>query len=253
MTRLISVVSGKGGVGKTTLTTNLGIALTDMGYNVLVLDANLTTPNLSMHLGFPLFPVTIHDVLKGRADIFDAIYEYENGMKFIPAGIGINDLKGVDARDLANSIINLIGNIDIILIDSAAGLGREALSAVEASDEVLIITNPDLPSVTDALKAVKLSEKVGAKVLGVIVNRVKNKSHELSLPDIEDMLGLDIIEHIPESEMVQLAISKRKPIVHHNPRDITSQRVIKIAHSLVGSEYHISEPWYERLLKFLKK
>ena len=197
MTRIITIVSGKGGVGKTTMTTNIGVVLADLGYNVLVLDANLTTPNMSMHLGVPLFP--------------------------------------------------------IILSESAAGLGREALSAIEASDEVLVITNPDLPAVTDALKAVKLAEKIGARVLGVVVNRVKNKKHELSIPDIEDMLNLEVIQQIPESEYVQMSIAKRKPIVHNKPNDPASHRIKKIAHGLVGSEYEITEQWFDRLFKFLKK
>ncbi|MBS3051549.1 MAG: P-loop NTPase, partial [Candidatus Aenigmarchaeota archaeon] len=72
MTRIIAVVSGKGGVGKTTMVANIGTALSKLGKNVIILDANLTTPSLGMHLGVPLYPVTLHDVLKGRANIKDA-------------------------------------------------------------------------------------------------------------------------------------------------------------------------------------
>ena len=142
MTRIIACVSGKGGAGKTTLVANLGIALARMGKDVTVIDANLTTPNLGLHLGVPLSPITIHDVLKGKANIAQAIYRHESGLKVIPAGIALKDLKGVDARDLSTAILDLLGNTEIVLIDAAAGLGREALAAVEASDEMLLITNP---------------------------------------------------------------------------------------------------------------
>src|SRR3989344_7937334 len=124
MTRLICVCSGKGGVGKTFLTANLGVALAEFGKDVAIVDANLTTPNLGLHMGIPLYPVTLHDVLKGNAKISDAIYEHESGLKIIPAGLSLKDLRGVDARDLSNAVIDLLGTIDIVILDASAGLGR---------------------------------------------------------------------------------------------------------------------------------
>ena len=101
MTRIIGVVSGKGGVGKTTMVANVGTALAKMGKDVIVLDANLTTPSLGMHLGLPLYPVTIHDVLKGRASIKDAIYVHDSGLKIIPAGISLRDSRQTRSTSLA--------------------------------------------------------------------------------------------------------------------------------------------------------
>src|SRR3989338_11517016 len=122
MTRIIAIVSGKCGVGKTTLVANLGAALAGMGKDVIVLDANLTTPNLGIHLGVPLFPVTLHDVLKGRAHIRDAIYDHESGLRVVPAGISLRDLRGVDAKDLPTALLDLLGHADIILVDGAGWL-----------------------------------------------------------------------------------------------------------------------------------
>ncbi|RLI96730.1 MAG: septum site-determining protein MinD [Candidatus Aenigmatarchaeota archaeon] len=251
MTRIISIVSGKGGAGKTTLTANLGASLAKMGYDVVVIDANLTTPNLGMHLGIPLSPATFHDVLKGKVTIEDATYQHESGLRIIPAGIGINDLKGVDARDIPAALLDLIGKADIILIDAAAGLGREALAAIEASDEVIIVTNPDLPSVTDALKAVKLAEELGVKVTGVVLNRVKKKKHEMKDKDISAMLdNVPIIAKIPEDELVQQAISVRTPVVQHSPNAFVSQKINKLAANIVGEDIEIRKPWYQRLFNF---
>jgi septum site-determining protein MinD len=129
MTRIIGVVSGKGGVGKTTMVANIGAALAKLGKDVIVLDANLTTPSLGMHLGLPLYPVTIHDVLKGKASIKDAIYVHESGLRIVPAGISLRDMRGVDSKDLPNALLDLIGSTDIILLDASAGFGREALAA----------------------------------------------------------------------------------------------------------------------------
>ena len=254
MTRIVSCVSGKGGAGKTTIVANLGIALAKLGKDVVVLDGNLTTPNLGLHLGVPLYPTTLHDVLKGRASIKDAIYRHETGLKIIPAGIGLKDLKGVDARDLPTALLDLLGNTEIVLIDAAAGLGREALAAVEASDELLLITNPDLPSVTDALKAAKLAEQLGTKVLGLVINRKANKPHEMKTSQIAGMLdNIEVLAEIPEDVSVQEAIAKRIPAVHHNPKARASRELQRLAAKLVGIEIPEEKQWHHKFFGFLMR
>ena len=252
MTRIIAVCSGKGGAGKTTITANLGASLAEMGKDVVVLDANLTTPNLGMHLGMPLYPVTLHDVLKGKASINDAIYEHEKGLKIIPAGISLRDLRGVDARDLPNTMLDLLGNTDIVLVDTAAGLGREALSALEAADEILLVTNPEMTSVTDALKAVKLSEQVGTKPIGVVVNKRKGKSHEMSSDDIQLMLdGLEIVGEIPDDIDVQKSVAVRRPVVYNIPNSDAAYNIRKLASTVVNEEFTEKLPFKKRMMKFL--
>ncbi len=237
MTRIIACISGKGGAGKTTMVANLGVALAKMGRDVTVLDANLTTPNLGLHLGVPLSPVTIHDVLKGKARISQATYRHESGLKIIPAGIALKDLKGVDARDLSTVILDLLGNTEIILIDAAAGLGREALAAVEAADELLLITNPDLPAVTDALKAAKLAEQMGTNITGVIINRKSGKQHEMANEEILSMLdSYTLLGEVSEDANVQRALSRRSPVVNHEPNSVAAKQIRRIAGRIVGVE-----------------
>ena len=255
MTRIIACVSGKGGAGKTTLVANLGIALAKMGKDVTVLDANLTTPNLGLHLGVPLSPVTIHDVLKGKANIAQAIYRHESGLKIIPAGIALKDLKGVDARDLSTAILDLLGNTEIVLIDAAAGLGREALAAVEAADEMLLITNPDLPAVTDALKSAKLAEQLGTNVTGIVINRKSGRRHEMAREEILSMLdGYQFLGEISEDEEVKNALSKRIPVVHHKPDATASREIKRVAARLIGIELPEEKPKLsKRFLGFFRR
>jgi len=252
MTRIIAVASGKGGAGKTSVTANLGAALAHMGYETIVLDGNLTTPNLGMHFGIALYPTTLHDVLKGKAHIRDAIYKHKSGLKIIPAGISLNDLRGVDARDLPNAMLDLLGMADIVLVDVAAGLGREALSAIESSDEMIVVTNPELPTVTDALKAVKLAQKVGTKVTGVILNRVKGHKHEMSDKDVQSMLeGISIIGRIPEDEAFHLSLKKKNPVVFCKPYSQSGKELRRISAGIVNLDQNMFEeektPWYKRL------
>lgn len=255
MTRIIAVVSGKGGVGKTTMVANLGTALSNLGRNVIILDANLTTPSLGMHLGVPLYPVTLHDVLKGRANIKDAVYKHESGVKIIPAGLSLRDMRGVDSKDLPNALLDLLGSAEIIIIDAAAGLGREALAAIEAADEMLIVTNPEISAVTDALKAVKIAEQLGTHTTGFVVNRVSGKSHEMSEKDILSMLDhVPYLGQVPEDLAVQKAISARVPVVRHSPSAKASSEIMNIAASLVGEETRLQRvtPWYRKMFPFIR-
>lgn len=237
MARVICVSSGKGGVGKTTVTANLGLALTELGYRTMVVDANLTTPNLGFHLGVPLFPKTLHDVLKGEARIEEAIYYHPSGLQVVPAGISIEDLKGTRADKLSKAVLSLIGDHDIVFLDGAAGLGKEPLAGFEAADELLVITNPNLPAVTDALKAIKISEELGTHVLGIVVNKVKGHGSELTLQDVEAILGYPVIAQIPNDERMDIALAAKSPIVTHAPNSPASTELRKLAASLVGVQW----------------
>ena len=237
MTRLMIITSGKGGVGKTTLSSNLAAALTDFGENVIVMDANLTTPNLGLHLGMHLTPNTLHNVLKGESRLKDAIYPHPYGFKVIPASLGLKDLEGVDVGRLTEISLNLIGKADYVIMDCAAGLGREAISALSASDEVIIVTNPDLPSVTDALKVLSIAKKTNVKIIGVVINRVRGNLFELDRDEIENMLKVQVISEIPEDPNVALSVAAKKPLIGFLPNSPAAVEITKLAARLSGRKY----------------
>lgn len=244
------ITSGKGGVGKTTLVSNLASALTKLGQNVIAVDANLTTPNLSLHLGLHLVPNTLHDVLRGDAPLKNSIYPHPLGFKVIPGSMNVNDLIGVDPSKISSVLLNLLGKSDFILTDCAAGLGREAITAIQATDEVILITNPDLPSVVDGLKAIKLAEANDKKIIGVVVNRVGRKKHELNRIKIEEILNYPVLVEIPEDRNVSKAIAQKLPVVDYAPSSPASVAVQLLAHKLVGEEFLFRVP---RRFLFLEK
>ncbi len=237
MTRFICVASGKGGVGKTTVVSNLAASLAKLNKKVMVIDGNITTPNIGFHLGMPLSPVTLHDVMRGEARIRDAVYRHDSGFFVLPAGISFDEMRGVDPAVLTDVAANLSGAVDLIILDSAAGLGREAQSAMDASEEVILVTNPDLPSVADALKALKIAESKNKKISGVVLNRVAGKSHELTKKEVENMLSLPVSAAIPEDVSIPISISRRRPVVHNSPNSPASQELTRFAHSILGLEY----------------
>src|SRR3990167_7922052 len=100
MSKLITITSGKGGVGKTTTSINLGAALNGFGKEVVIVDANLTTPNIGLHLGAPIVPISLNHVLSGKAKVSEAIYEHESGTKIIPSSLSINELRKINHSKL---------------------------------------------------------------------------------------------------------------------------------------------------------
>ncbi|MEM5766312.1 MAG: cell division ATPase MinD [Candidatus Aenigmatarchaeota archaeon] len=237
MTRTILITSGKGGVGKTTLTSNLASALSLLGEDVVAVDTNLTTPNLGLYLGMHFAPVTLHDVLKGESKLKDAIYPHPFGFKIVPASMGVDDLTGADPSRLYEVVLDLIGKTNFILLDSAAGLGREATSALQATEEVLVITNPNLPSVADALKTVRLAERLEKKIIGVVANRVRKKEYELTKNEIEEMIGHPVLAQIPEDNNVAKAIFSKMPVVNYSPHSPAAMEFKRLACFLTGRPF----------------
>ncbi len=230
-------MGGKGGTGKTTLTSNLASALVELGQDVIAVDANMTTPHLGLQTGLHLTKNSLHHVLKGQAKLKDAIYPHPLGFKVIPGSLNMNDLEGVDIGKLPEVTMNLVGKTDYVLIDSAPTLGREATSAIGAVEEVLLVANPDLPSVTDALKTAKIAEKLNKKIIGVVVNRVKKKRHELRRSEIEEILEYPVIAEVPEDRWVHASGVVKHPVVGMSSESLAADEFRRVAHFLVGKQF----------------
>lgn len=233
MTRIIALASGKGGVGKTFLTANLAYALAELGEEVIAVDANLSTPHLGLHLGMQFAPITLHDVLKG-SNLKDALYPHPFGFKVLPGSLSLMDLQEVDVGKLPEIMLNLIGKYDYILLDSAPGLGRESISSISSTQEILIVANPDMPSVLDASKIAKLASSIHKQIAGIVLNRVGRKSFELSREKVEEITGFPVLVEIPEDPYVSKSIFMRRPLLEIYPDSSASIEVKRLAHMLEG-------------------
>ena len=252
MTKIIVITSGKGGVGKTTTAINLGAAINYFGGNVLVIDANLTTPNIGIHLGSPEVPISLNHVLLGKADSCEAIYEHHSGLRIMPSSLSVKDLNKIKPTKLKSLKKDLSKLADYIIVDSAAGLGEEALSAVDLSDELIIVTNPEMPAVTDALKLIKLAEQKRKAITGVIVTRVRKNKSEMQPEEVKDMLGSPILGMIPEDIALQEALKEKDALIHTHPRSTPARAYKEIAANLIGTEYDSNKD-KDRLMKRLLK
>ncbi|MBS3086575.1 cell division ATPase MinD [Candidatus Pacearchaeota archaeon] len=248
MSKIIVIASGKGGVGKTTTAINLAAAMNYFGRDVLVIDGNLSTPNVGIHLNAPEVPVNLNHVLKGEAEPFEAVYEHDSGVKVIPASLSIKELKRTRPEKMKDFKKDFKKIAEYVIVDCAAGLGNEATCAIELADEVIIVTNPEMPAITDALKAVKFAEQLKKPVRGVIVTRVKKDDIELSPEVVREMLETSILGMIPEDDAVRKSISVKNAVVHSHPKSKASRAYKEIAANLLKIKYD-SDKDRENLLK----
>ena len=242
MTRVICVASGKGGVGKTTMTANLGVALSTYGERTIVLDADVAMANLELILGMEGKSVTLHDVLSGEAPIEDAIYEGPGGVKVVPAGISLEGLRKIRLDRLEEALEVLVEDTDVLLIDAPAGLEKDALAAIAAAQEMILVTTPEVPSISDALKTKIIASKLGVDIIGVVINREQHDRTFLTLNEIETILEVPVIAVIPDDPEVSRAAAYGEPIIVKNPKSPTSNAIMQLAADMIGEEYQPIEP-----------
>lgn len=233
----IGVLSGKGGVGKTTLVANLGIALTKhFNQNLIIFDGNITASHLGLHLGlYEDLPVTLADILQKGVSVSYATYIHPStGIRLLPAPL--NGL-GLKLTKVGSVIKKLKKDYDLVLIDTAPGLGREVISVIKHLDKAIVITTPDLPAVTDALKSIKLLEKCGVQIVGLVVNRFTGSKYELLPSEIESTCNQKIISLVPEDKNVQESVFKGTPVTVSKPGSKAARSFKKLAANLLGVEY----------------
>lgn len=232
MVRIINICSGKGGTGKTTVALHLAAALQKLGRSVAIVDCNLTTPHIGLHLNSYSQGRTLNDLLRGIAEPHEVMYTHASGLKFIPASLNIKELMGLDMKDIKDILKNAFSHMDFLLLDSAPGLGREAMIAMRSSDEVIFVANPFVPSVVDVARCKLVMEK--QKPLGILLNRAKGKRHELKAEEIMRFADMPLIGVIPEDENVLRSVNN-SALVDENTK--AGRAFLEAAARLIGVEY----------------
>jgi len=250
MQKIIVITSGKGGVGKTTTSINLGAAINYFGKDILIIDGNLTTPNIGIHLNSPEVPINLNHVLSRKADVSEAVYEHESGIKVIPSSLSIKELSKINSEKLKDFKKDFSSLADYIIVDSAAGLGNEARSAIEMADEIIVVTNPEMPAITDALKTIKIAEQMKIPVLGVIITRVKRNKIEMQPETVREMLEIPILGMVPEDISVQESLNLKNAVVHTHPKSKAARAYKEIAAKLLEVEYD-SDKDKEKIIKII--
>jgi septum site-determining protein MinD len=248
MGKIIGVTSGKGGVGKTTIVSNLGIILSKyFNKRVTIVDCNVTNSHLALYFGMYYFPSTINKVMRDKVDINEALYKHYSGVYIVPASLSLADLRGVDMVRLKDSIEPLRESSDIIILDGSPGLGRESMSMLNASDEVLFVTTPLMSSLIDIVRYKEVLDEMGKKSMGIIINMKHGLKNEMKEEDIEKFTEMKVISSIPYDKIVYKSLAVGSPVFLSNPNARASKEFLKIASWMTGEEYE-----KRGLLKFFK-
>lgn len=246
--KIIGIISIKGGVGKTTTAINLAAALAnEFGKRVLVVDANFSAPNLGLHLGIVKANYSLNDVLADKVDITRAIIKHELGFDIAPAALV--PMKRINPFKLKRKIGWLKHKYDVILLDSSPTLNEEMLATMIASDELLVVTSPDYPTLSCTMYATKIAKEKKTPISGLILNKVKGKRFELTIDDIESATNVPVLAVLEDDEKVLEALSETKPAVLYAPKRNVSVEYKKLAASLIGERY-VDKRFIARLKNF---
>jgi septum site-determining protein MinD len=244
--RVVTITSGKGGVGKTTTTANLGVALARLNKRVVVIDADIGLRNLDIVMGLENRIVyDLVDIVEGRCKLRQAMIKHKqfHELYLIPAA-QTRDKTAVSPADMIQLTDKLRPEFDFIMIDSPAGIERGFRNAVAPADLVLIVTNPEVSAVRDADRVIGLLEANNKGPGQLILNRLKpemiRKGEMMSPDDVTDILSVRILGIIPEDENVLPSSNSGNPVtLNENSRAGTAFR--NIARRLCGENVPFME------------
>ncbi|MCT7971813.1 septum site-determining protein MinD [Laspinema olomoucense] len=261
MSRIIVITSGKGGVGKTTTTANLGMALAKRGRNVAVVDADFGLRNLDLLLGLENRIVyTAVEVLSGQCRLEQALVKDKRQPKLSLLPAAQNRMKDVVTADQMKQIVaQLVGKYDYIVIDSPAGIEMGFQNAIAAATEAIIVTTPEIAAVRDADRVVGLLEANGVKKINLIVNRIKPAMVEandmMSVEDVQEILAVNLLGVIPDDERVIVSTNRGEPLVLADHPSVAGVAFDNIARRLEGEKVEFldmrvpQENFFSRLRK----
>jgi len=218
--RVIVITSGKGGVGKTTTTANIGAALADKGHKVLLIDTDIGLRNLDVVMGLENRIVyDLIDVIEGRCRVSQALIKDKRcpNLVLLPAA-QIRDKNDVNTDQMKELIFSLKESFDYILIDCPAGIEQGFKNAIAAADEAIVVTTPEVSATRDADRIIGLLEAAGIKNPKIVVNRLRidmvKEKNMLSVEDILDILAVKLLGVVPDDETVVISTNKGEPLVY---------------------------------------
>ena len=250
-TRVLSVTSGKGGVGKTAVVANLAVLLSRMGQRVLILDADLGLANIDVVFG--LAPNhNLNHFFSGEQTLEAILVEGPEGIRILPAGSGVQRFTRLDSEQkmqLLEALDGMHSEFDFVLIDTEAGISENVTYFNTAAQEILVVTTPEPTAITDAYALMKLlSNQFHEKHFNLIVNFIRNEEEALDVYRKLTMvanryldIAIDYIGSIPRDKLMVEAIRRQQVLVQLFPECRTSQAFEALARTVL-QEPHAAEP-----------
>ncbi|MCY9665254.1 MinD/ParA family protein [Paenibacillus alginolyticus] len=267
-TRIITVTSGKGGVGKSNFTLNFALTLQSKGYKVLVFDADIGLANIDVLMGISS-KYNLYHLLKKEKTIWEIIQKGYNDLDFIAGGSGFNDLLRLTDEELnyfAEQVMQLNGYVDFIIFDTGAGLSKETLKFILAAEEAFVVTTPEPTSITDAYAIIKMVSSMGHDVsFKLVINRVtdakegKHTADKISLV-AKQFLDIQIptLGFVDDDVAVSKAVKKQIPFTVAFPNSAASRSLQLLVDNYMNGYRVIDTPtsgvkgFLNKMMKLLK-
>jgi flagellar biosynthesis protein FlhG len=260
--QVIGVTSGKGGVGKTNLSVNLAVSLSQLGQRVLIIDADLGLANVDILLDESP-KATLHDVVTGAKSLDEVVMESSFGVSILPGASGVTEMTDLDVQQrmrLLNAVDSLEDRFDTLIVDTPAGIGSNAAFFASAVQEILVVATPEPTSMTDAYAMIKVLNKThGVERFGLVLNQVMSVAEAqdvyMRLNSITSRFLSVMVElhgWLPIDPSVRSAVMAQKPVTIQYPNAPYPVAVRKLAEKLLmrpnkGSEGRLQFFW-NRLL-----
>ena len=253
MGRAIVITSGKGGVGKTTATANLGTALAQLGYSVVLVDADIGLRNLDVVMGLEN-RIVYHlvDAVRGKCSLQKALIKDRrmDNLWILPAS-QTDDKDSVTPDDMRRIVLELKNTHDFVLIDCPAGIEQGFKNAIAGADEAVVVATPEVSSIRDADRVVGLLAAAGVPAR-LVVNRISaalvKRGDMLSQSDVIEILALELLGTIPLDDQIVASTNRGTPAVLEG-KSLAAKELTRIAMRLAGYEVEGAEPvrWFTRI------
>lgn len=244
-TKLITVTSGKGGVGKSNFTLNFALGLIEKGQKVVLFDVDLGLANLDVLMGISPKKHLLH-LLEPNKTVWDIIEQGPNGLEFIAGGSGFTQILQFDdgkLQTLFDRLELLQGYADTVFLDTGAGISRESLRFMLSADEILLVTTPEPTAITDAYAVIKMIHSKNPQAqIRLIINRVSTPREGKQTADKLNMvakqfLGMELqtLGYVPDDASVSKAVKQQRPFLLSHPQSQAARSIRELVDTYIGS------------------
>ncbi|SFR59136.1 MinD/ParA family protein [Thiomicrospira sp. ALE5] len=263
LVRVIAVASGKGGVGKTNVSVNLGVALSKLGQKVMLMDADFSLANVDIMLGLNT-PFNLSHVINGEKTLRDILQSGPSGLKIIPASSGVKRLANLSPQEnmgLLREFERLGSDMDILIIDTAAGIADSVVTFCQAANDVLVVVCDEPASITDAYALVKvLSKDYQVQDFKLVVNMSRSPAQSKRLYEkfsrvCQQYLGVSItfFGAIPFDHDLRSAVQKQSPVILSFPESAAAKSFRAMAAGLTNKSAHKSTHYFGQFVRNMLK